>query len=97
VRETDVVARLGGDEFVVLADNVAAKEAEATLCARILANLRAHNERALAEHRAYTLGLSIGLADAGVGAGGYDLDELLARADARLYQLKTAVGASADG
>jgi len=91
VRETDVLARLGGDEFVVLADGASAEVVQATLCARIQSRLAAYNDRAAASGCPYTLAVTIGVAEAGVGTDGYDLDQLLVRADARLYEAKAAL------
>ena len=82
-RDTDVIARFGGDEFVVLV-----AETDRTVSARMLerieSNLRRKNGD---EKRRYTLAMSVGVSI-------YDpdepspLEELLARADASMYQQK---------
>jgi diguanylate cyclase (GGDEF)-like protein/PAS domain S-box-containing protein len=80
-RASDVVARLGGDEFAILAmeSPLASREG---LLARLHQNLAAHNAG-----RVMPLSLSLGVA-------GYDwdqpcaLEELLARADAAMYEQK---------
>ena len=80
-READIVARLGGDEFVVLALETAENGAVLT---RLYENLTRHNTQA---NRGYNLSLSIGVAR-------YDpehacsVDELLAQADALMYEEK---------
>ena len=82
-RASDIVARIGGDEFVVLAIDACENSAEA-LASRLQRNLEVHNAR---EDRAYELSLSVGTAY-------YDpespcsVDELLVRADARMYEQK---------
>jgi diguanylate cyclase (GGDEF)-like protein len=83
VREEDVVARVGGDEFVVLLevdDDVAAGDVVERLAERV--------------HAAYDVGgvrleveLSIGVAV--VPRDGRDLETLLRRADAAMYDAKT--------
>lgn len=86
-RGSDIVARLGGDEFAALAIDVKGADAE-VLAARLQEELKLHNE---GRDRRYPLSLS-------VGAASYDpnnpcsLEDLLARADAELYQQKRAAG-----
>lgn len=82
-RTTDIVARLGGDEFVALALGVDAS-GEAVIRGRIEDELAARN--ALPD-RAFRLELSIGAAV--LSAGSADgIDELVARADAAMYDVK---------
>jgi diguanylate cyclase (GGDEF)-like protein len=82
-RETDVVARIGGDEFAVLAIDTGERSAE-LLLERLAGALAARNAH---RHRPWLLSLS-------VGATVYDPDdpcvveELIARADARMYAQK---------
>ena len=82
-RESDVVARIAGDEFAVLAADAHVASA-GTLVARIERNLKDHNDTA---GRDYHLSISIGTTS-------YDpeqpcsIEELLARADAMMYQQK---------
>lgn len=86
-RESDVVARIGGDEFAVLAIESGGREAE-PLLTRLATAIAERNGRG---HREYPLSLSI-------GATVYDPDhpcvveELIARADARMYEQKRSRG-----
>lgn len=79
----DTAARVGGDEFVILQSDVrTASEADQfarTLVRRIMApyQINAHQ---------IEIGVSLGFVTADGGAS--DLDELVARADAALYQAK---------
>ncbi len=84
-RKSDVVARLGGDEFAVLLPNTDASGAETFA--------RQFNER-LAEapfvygNKSYRIGASIGIAllpDHGV-----NVEEIMANADAAMYEAKRA-------
>ena len=82
-RDSDIIARLGGDEFVVLAIDVADGGAS-TLARRLRDRVAARNARPGA---AYPVSFSLGVAR-------FDpehpvsLEELLAQADARMYQDK---------
>jgi diguanylate cyclase (GGDEF)-like protein len=82
-READIIARIGGDEFAVIAIE-AGKDSAEILEARLRDNFDARNARG---DRRYTLAISVGIAR-------YDpdspcsLDELLARADASMYEQK---------
>ena len=84
-RSSDVLARLGGDEFAALIIQETPDAAEA-ITRRIEQALEKYNADA---GRPFRLALSAGIAwaDAGDPAG---LDELLARADAMLYERKRA-------
>ena len=82
-RDADVLARLGGDEFAAFGLQ------EAHFAAvdpkdRLLSRVQAFNACAT---RPYTLSLSIGLACLDVEAA-HSLDDLLVRADARMYAEK---------
>ncbi len=92
-RDSDIIARLGGDEFVVLAIDVAESRATA-LARRLRERVAARNARPEA---AYSVSFSLGVAR-------YEpdnpssLEDLLARADVRMYQdkaSKKAVAAAA--
>jgi two-component system, cell cycle response regulator len=82
-RNCDILARLGGDEFVALALN-SDEEGAAVILNRMRANVAAVNE---VDGREYRLSLSTGFVV-------YDpaeqptIDELLARADAAMYEDK---------
>jgi len=82
-RDSDVLARLGGDEFAVLAVD-AEEEVASLLAGRIHGRVDLQNCR---EDRPYRLSVSVGFAL-------YDpecpssLDELVARADQRMYEEK---------
>jgi diguanylate cyclase (GGDEF)-like protein/PAS domain S-box-containing protein len=82
-RDTDVIARFGGDEFVVLV-----VEAEASVSSRILGringNLQRKNEM---PERRFTLAMSIGVSVYSPELP-LPLEELLAKADAAMYQHK---------
>lgn len=82
-RESDIIARIGGDEFAVIAIEAGPDSTE-ILRDRLSKNLEAYNAGG---SRRYTLSISLGIAT-------YDpehpcsIDELLTRADTRLYEQK---------
>jgi diguanylate cyclase (GGDEF)-like protein len=84
-RDSDIIARLGGDEFVVLAIDVG-EGTVASLSRRLREKLQARNAR---PDVAYALSFSMGISR-------YDpdrpcsLQELIAVADRRMYEEKTA-------
>jgi diguanylate cyclase (GGDEF)-like protein/PAS domain S-box-containing protein len=82
VREADTVARLGGDEFVILLENLKDDRDAAMVADKILAAVRAPMA---ADGNDLAVTTSIGLA---VGAGEWNADGLLKRADAALYRAK---------
>jgi diguanylate cyclase (GGDEF)-like protein/PAS domain S-box-containing protein len=82
-RDSDVVARVGGDEFVVLA--VEAEEASFAIFRQRLA--RAIRERSGLPGRRYPLSMSVGAAHYGPDAP-HTIEEMLAEADARMYEEK---------
>ena len=93
-READIVARLGGDEFIALltADGAGAGE---LIVRRLKARVESHNA---GEERPYKLSLSTGFTHS--PAPDADLLELIARADAALYDRKrsrASVGRAAAG
>jgi len=83
VRASDVAARLGGDEFAVLFTD-AKRIAVEPLAHRLLARVTALGER----YPGLDLGASVGMA--WYAAPPDDPEELLHRADAAMYQAKTA-------
>jgi diguanylate cyclase (GGDEF)-like protein/PAS domain S-box-containing protein len=83
VRESDTVARLGGDEFVVILRNLTEPAAAADVARKILAAISHINS--IAGHEvnvSFSVGIAIFPRDA------QDVDELLMRADAAMYQAK---------
>lgn len=87
VRSIDAVARVGGDEFAVLLPETSAAQASA-LSQRILTEVARHVDVGM------KLAVSIGSAELD-GAESLEADDLLAAADAALYQAKAAGGARA--
>lgn len=88
VRGTDTVARLAGDEFVVILEEVGTQETAARVARKIVGQINASAFRI--DGRALDVTTSIGVAfhpavDASVTA-----EQLLARADAALYDAKAA-------
>ena len=82
-RSSDIIARMGGDEFAVLA--VEATEEGADL---LLSRLRKRiDDFNMARREPYQLSLSIGMIRHD-GEGRIRLDDLLARADAAMYEEK---------
>jgi diguanylate cyclase (GGDEF)-like protein/PAS domain S-box-containing protein len=84
-RATDLVARLGGDEFVVLAGNVEGESVD-VLKARLTRALEEANRR---PGRQFSLSFSLGVAffDPQTPVA---IEQLLAEADARMYEAKAA-------
>jgi len=82
-RRSDIVARLGGDEFAVLALEVSGEDG-GLLENRVRDRVRSLNGEG---GEPFRLEVSLGLARHRVGQG-EGLDELLARADARMYREK---------
>ena len=90
LREGDLIGRFGGEEFAVLLPRTAAAEA-----GRVAERLRGHiaNEPiAVGDGRADSIlvGVTVSIGVAELADAGQDLDELLAAADAALYQAKGA-------
>ncbi len=86
-RQCDIVARLGGDEFVVLAVGTPESGA-APLRARLKHQLEAVNSQ---PNRRYPLSMSIGIVPCGTNT---PVDDLLANADALMYQDKKSKAAA---
>ncbi len=83
VRSSDVAARLGGDEFAVLFIDAKPGTTEA-LAQRLLQRIRGMGDR----YPDLDLGVSIGMAH--FDASPADAEEILQRADAAMYQAKSA-------
>ncbi len=81
-READIVARLGGDEFIALITAEGALTAD-LIVGRLESRVELHNQT---EARPFDLSLSLGYTQA--AAKGVNLLELMARADAALYERK---------
>jgi diguanylate cyclase (GGDEF)-like protein/PAS domain S-box-containing protein len=82
-RDSDIIARLGGDEFTVLAMGTSTKDA-AVLSRRLQSQIDAQNNSG---HRPYHLSISVGVVPYDTEAP-QPIDDLLARADAAMYDNK---------
>jgi two-component system, cell cycle response regulator len=82
-RQSDILARIGGDEFVAMASLPPGVSPD-LLISRLQMHLDLCNR---AQHRPYTLSLSVG-AETHAVATETSLEELLARADERMYEQK---------
>lgn len=89
VRETDTVARIGGDEFVVVLQGIEDRQELAPLARKILASIR---QPFLLKGSEHTVGASIGISC--YPDDGEDLDVLMGKADAAMYQVKNQLGGS---
>lgn len=83
VRPTDAVARLGGDEFAILLAGVRESAHAQSVADKVIASAQAAFE---VDGRALHIGASVGVAFGADSAVGWR--DLVARADARLYQAK---------
>ncbi len=81
VREDDVVSRFGGDEFLILCTDATSADAS-ELCVRIDHIMR---DPIILDGEAVHIGASIG---AVVGDGTAEVEELIHRADAAMYEAK---------
>ena len=82
-RESDVIARIGGDEFAVLAFGHPKEYSDMSIN-RLEQQINIHKNR---ENRGYNLSISIGIAARGT-ENRISLDELMAQADAKMYEHK---------
>ncbi len=87
LRDTDLLARLGGDEFAILLPHTSDGQARA-VAEQVLAAIR--GQTILVEGRPVAVSASIGIAL--FPEHGRSVEELLAGADASMYQAKTAGG-----
>lgn len=83
VRETDTVARMGGDEFAVLLPGLGDPDVASAVAGKVLASLAEPFHLGGSQCR---VGASIGLCLS--PADGDDMETLLARADAAMYESK---------
>lgn len=83
LREGDLIGRLGGDEFAVLLP-----ETPPATAAHVASRLRAALAAAGVAWEGRTLRLEVSVGIASLGREGDDLDALLGRADAALYEAK---------
>lgn len=88
VRSTDTVARLAGDEFVVVLENLRTQEAAATVARKI--NRQVASPAFQVDGRTLEVTTSIGIAFLPAVDISVTAEELLARADAALYDAKSA-------
>lgn len=84
LRETDLLARYGGEEFLLLLPGTPAAAA-GTLAERLRQVIERHSVITPAGWVSYTVSLGVSGFD---GAGGMTLEELMAQADAALYEAK---------
>jgi diguanylate cyclase (GGDEF)-like protein len=92
LRASDLIARLGGDEFCAVLIGAAAT-AGPTLVSRVESGLAARN---VASEEPFELSLSLGLAECPAGEE-MALWDLVARADAAMFEVKRAKKAGVDG
>lgn len=85
VRPSDAVARLGGDEFAIALIGVRERRHAEAVAAKLIAAASAPFE---VDGLQLRIGASAGVAFA--GDAGFDLRQLIAEADARLYEAKAA-------
>jgi diguanylate cyclase (GGDEF)-like protein len=83
LRDGDLIARMGGDEFAVLCRHLTDDDMD-TVRGRIEAQIQRFNANA---NTGWSLGLSVGFVPVTVGHA-TQLDQVLAMADARLYEDK---------
>ncbi len=89
-RQSDILARIGGDEFIAMASLPPGVSPD-LLISRLQMHLNLRNR---AQHRPHTLSLSVGAETHAVSTE-TSLEELLARADGRMYEQKRRKTANA--
>ena len=85
VRQADIVSRFGGDEFVILLPNTDIKQAE-MLLKRVLSDVRNHVFEW--ESKKIAVKISCGIATAGELENHETEEDLISKADSRLYDAK---------
>ena len=88
VRPQDIVARRDGDEFTILLDDLARTDDAVHIAQRIIQHVGA--PMPIDGAPPVTIGASIGIAMGGDGSS--SVDDLIARADAAMYQAKATGG-----
>ncbi|MEZ2293383.1 diguanylate cyclase domain-containing protein [Variovorax sp. RCC_210] len=88
VRGTDKVARLAGDEFVLVLENLAGPQAAATVAEKVVE--RINGTPFVVEGQTISVTTSVGIAFHWAADSAATAEELLARADAALYNAKAA-------
>ncbi|HOJ40922.1 MAG TPA: GGDEF domain-containing protein, partial [bacterium] len=83
-RKSDIIARIGGDEFVVLVSEVKGRKGLQAVIDRLREKIQAHNQE---KRRKYEVSISVGAVRYD-GDKPVDIDELLSRADSKMYQEK---------
>jgi len=83
-RKADILGRLGGDEFAVTAID-APLDSRATLEERLARTVQQNNAKA---GRSFQLSLSVGVLSCDKSLGDLPIEDLLAQADALMYQQK---------
>jgi diguanylate cyclase (GGDEF)-like protein len=83
-RSTDIIGRMGGDEFAITTGD-ASFESRAMIEQRLAAIIEQRNKSA---DRAYKLVLSIGVLKCDSSMQGLTIEDLLAKADALMYEQK---------
>jgi diguanylate cyclase (GGDEF)-like protein len=84
-RDGDTVARYGGEEIAVLLPQTELAEATA-----VGERVRAAIEAVVTEYRGVSIGVTVSVGCAALGPEDTDLDDLIARADTKLYEAKAA-------
>jgi diguanylate cyclase (GGDEF)-like protein len=83
-RGSDIIARMGGDEFAIVAIEPAGPGGTDIITQRFQENIASYNAR---RSKPYPLSISIGVVEC-PPSDGCSIDEMLARADALMYQQK---------
>lgn len=91
MRPEDIIARLGGDEFAIIAPGSSDDTSIIAICERIVASLAGP---VVVDRMEHTLGTSIGVAR--YPEDGYQLDEIVMKADSAMYRAKENGGSRFD-
>ncbi len=91
MRPEDIIARLGGDEFAIIAPGSADENSITAICERIVASVAGP---VVVDRMEHTIGTSIGVAR--YPDDGYELDEVVMKADSAMYRAKENGGSRFD-